>query len=65
MSVTFKKSKVLKETEKALRIFSKDFQEVCLSNIQWVPKSAIHDDSEVYSFGHSGDLVKTAYENEE
>lgn len=27
----------------------------------WVPKSQIHDDSEVYASGHTGDLVVTAW----
>lgn len=41
---------VSRETEKALKVFNDD-------NQVWVPKSVIHDDSEVYKLGTSGDLV--------
>lgn len=32
-----------------------------LGEALWVPKSQVHDDSEVYAEGHSGDLVVTEW----
>jgi len=40
-----------RETEKALLVKLETGDE------KWVPKSVIHDDSEVYAKGHSGKLV--------
>ncbi len=40
-----------KETEKALLVTSD------IEPDMWVPKSVIHDDSEVYGEGHTGDLI--------
>ena len=40
------------ETDNALRVHAPD-----LEGDQWVPKSQIHDDSEVYKAGGSGDLI--------
>jgi hypothetical protein len=57
MSVKFKKCKVLFETTKALQVFSKDFFESSGTNVEWFPKSAIHDDSEVYKTGDVGVLI--------
>jgi len=41
---------VLRETAKSLKVKGTD-------GIFWVPKSVIHDDSEVYKTETSGDLV--------
>lgn len=40
------------ETAKALRVWIEDLEEHI-----WVPKSVIHDDSEVYKDGTTGELV--------
>jgi hypothetical protein len=42
----------LKETEKALLVRSRDFDEDT-----WIPKSQVCDESEVYAEGDSGSLV--------
>lgn len=47
-------ARALKETAKALLIDAGDEQ-------VWVPKSVIHDDSEVYAAGHEGELVVQAW----
>ncbi len=51
--VTFDDCEAIRETDRALlvRIPDLDDQEV------WIPKSQIHDDSEVYALGHVGALV--------
>ena len=43
--------KVLRATKQALLVQLEDLTEV------WVPKSVVHDDSEVYEDGHEGTLV--------
>jgi hypothetical protein len=49
--VSLGKGKTLKVTEKALLIQTEDHGNV------WVPRSVVHDDSEVFDRGHEGDLV--------
>lgn len=49
-SVEFKDVEAIKETERALLILFEDGREV------WLPKSAIHDDSEVFEAEHEGTL---------
>lgn len=39
------------ETEKAIKVQREDGSEF------WIPKSVVHDNSEVYADGHDGDLV--------
>lgn len=41
-----------RETEKACKVFISDLDEM-----KWIPKSVIHDDSEVYKDGTIGELV--------
>lgn len=43
-----------KETEKGLMVIG---LEVSDGNPQWLPKSAIHDNSEVWKKGQEGDIV--------
>jgi hypothetical protein len=43
--------KAIRATKQALLILTDEGDEV------WVPKSVIHDDSEVYEDGHEGTLV--------
>lgn len=45
------KAKVVGATDKALRVEVEDMGTI------WVPRSVIHDDSEVYDEGHEGELV--------
>lgn len=40
------------ETERAIRVSGSDFDEGV-----WIPKSALHDDSDVYSEGDEGRLA--------
>ena len=47
---TFEGIRVLGETDKAIRV-------VIDGKPCWVPKSQIHDDSEVYQSGTSGKLI--------
>jgi hypothetical protein len=47
--------KAVGSTDKALRVETPDHGNV------WVPKSVIHDDSEVYDEGHEGRLVVRAW----
>lgn len=42
--------KCIAETRDALRLEHADWD-------RWVPKSVVHDDSEVYALGHKGKLV--------
>ncbi len=48
--VTIQDVDAVKETEKAILIYHDGME-------AWIPKSQIHEDSEVYAEGHSGDLV--------
>lgn len=41
----------LHATDKALKVMIPGHGE------EWVPKAAVHDESEVYDNGHSGDLI--------
>jgi len=43
----------LRETAKAIQVRFDDN----LATETWIPKSVIHDDSEVYAEGHTGELV--------
>lgn len=43
--------RAIEEREKALRVA------LDTGEIVWIPKSMIHDDSEVYEEGHEGDVV--------
>lgn len=43
------------QSEKALLVELHEHGEL------WIPKSQIHDDSEVYSLGHDGDVVVTLW----
>lgn len=54
--VSVGKAKAVRETDKALLVAVEDLGEEI-----WVPKSQIHDDSEVYADGHEGDLVVSAW----
>ena len=47
--------RAIKETEKAVLIETKEHAEL------WVPKSQIHDDSEVFEEGTSGRVVVRAW----
>jgi len=49
------------ETDKAILVLFEDGQE------KWIPKSVIHDDSEVYKSGTTGTLIVKRWfaENEE
>lgn len=42
---------ILRVTPKALLVLTEDGEE------RWVPKSVIHDDSEVFDEGHEGELI--------
>lgn len=48
------KCKATKETEKGLCVIG---LEMTSGKPQWLPKSAIHDNSEVWLKGHEGELV--------
>ena len=52
--VTYSNATCIRQTEKAIcvRIAGRD---------QWLPQSAVHDDSEVYAKGHEGRLVIKAW----
>ncbi len=39
------------ETKEAVRVVLDD------RSVRWIPKSVLHDDSEVYGNGHQGDVV--------
>lgn len=41
----------VRESERALLVVSAEHGEI------WIPKSVVHDDSEVYEEGHEGELV--------
>ncbi len=47
--------KAIGATEKAVLVETPDHGKV------WIPRSQIHDDSEVYEKGHDGSLVVTAW----
>lgn len=49
----FKNCFCIRETEKAILVLDAD------ENQTWIPKSQVHDDSEVYGEDHEGDLVVT------
>ena len=49
-TVTVEGAKCENETEKAILVSTS-------SGSWWVPKSVVHDDSEVYATGTDGDLV--------
>jgi hypothetical protein len=49
--------RVIGATDKALRVKSDFFD----SGVEWIPKSQIHDDSEVYKEGTDGTLIVTAW----
>jgi hypothetical protein len=49
--VSLGEGKALRETEKALLVSLESGEE------KWLPKSQIHDDSEVWEVGQSGDVV--------
>lgn len=51
---SFNKARAVEETDNALRVFF-------LGKSRWVPKSGIHEDSEVFSNGHFGRLVVKAW----
>lgn len=51
--------KGIAETDKAVRVEFED--EDGVPQKEWVPRSQIHDDSEVYGDGHEGTLVVTAW----
>lgn len=53
---TIEKAEAIGETEASLKVKAPDF-----ATPQWVPKSQIHDDSEVYKSGTSGKLVVTQW----
>jgi hypothetical protein len=55
MPTKFKNCKCIGETELARLIRSPEYPFNYTSF--WIPYSAIHDDSEVYKNGHSGELV--------
>lgn len=52
MFVTFEGCHAVHETEKVPLVFVPD-----LDGEEWMPKAAIHDNSEVYKADTSGDLV--------
>lgn len=54
--VRFDGAVCLRETDAAVLIEHKDFEEPT-----WVPKSCIHDDSEVFGDDDEGDLVVTTW----
>lgn len=41
----------IRDTAKAMRVRLEDGREL------WIPKSVVHEDSEVYGNGHQGELV--------
>jgi hypothetical protein len=45
-------AKCIAETDQAIRVTAPDFDAP-----EWIPKSAIHDDSEIYELGGEGTLV--------
>lgn len=49
----FPDCQVIRSTPKALCILIPDLDDVG----KWIPRSVIHDDSEVYDDGHEGELV--------
>lgn len=49
-AVVVGRANVLRSTEKALLVELEGEE-------KWIPKSCIHDDSEVYDDGHEGELV--------
>ena len=51
IAFSFDKARVDRETEKALFVILHD------GSSHWIPKSVVHDNSEVYKEGHSGKLV--------
>ncbi len=48
----FQVEKTLQESDKAIQVVLLD-----TGDVKWVPKSVIHDDSEVFKVGDSGKLV--------
>ena len=55
-TVDFTECSGIAETEKAVLVRCVDWKED-----MWIPKSQIHDDSEVYGEGHEGKLVITQW----
>lgn len=55
-TVSFDDCEAAKETDKALLVYFGDLEKKL-----WVPKSQIHDDSEVWEEGQSGTLVVTGW----
>ena len=47
---------VIGESDKAIRVTSPN-----LDSPEWIPKTQVHDDSEVWQDGHFGDLVVTEW----
>lgn len=45
------------ETGAAIRVEAPFFDDVTDDSSVWIPKSVVHDDSEVYTDGTDGDLV--------
>jgi hypothetical protein len=59
-TVSFEDAYSIQETEKALCVDCPDFHHPL-----WIPKSQIHDDSEVWKNGQDGTLVITEWFAEE
>ena len=60
-TVTFIEVSCDAETDKALHCLGEDLGE----KGAWVPKSQVHDDSEIFKKGHTGTLVVTYWWAEE
>ena len=54
MSFKIEEATVVAESEKAICVSASDLDEET-----WIPKSQIHDDSEVWKNGQEGDLIVT------
>jgi len=57
MAFKIERCKVICETNKAIRIKSDTLAELAGEDEDWIPKSQIDDDSEVFANGTEGDLI--------
>ena len=57
MATIFKSASCKRETKKAILVDCHEFFEISGTTQQWVPKSAVHDDSEVHKVGTEGNLI--------
>lgn len=57
-TVTFDDCEVVRETAKAILVIVPDLE---IGEPVWIPQSQVHENSECYKLGTSGDLVVTRW----